>query len=274
MNRQPDIRLLLADIDGTMVTNDKVLTADAQAACRALRDAGIALAITSSRPPRGLAMLVQPLALDTPIAGFNGGVMVNPDLSVIETHTLDLAVAQQTVALMLEHGLDVWLYTASDWFVRDRAAPHVAREEWILKFGARSVASFPDVDLAQAAKITGVSDDPGRVAACEAAAQALLGDRASAARSQTYFLDVTHPLANKGAVAAAFAQRLGLTVDQIATIGDMPTDVLMFRQSGLSIAMGNASDAVKAQARFVTDSNQNEGFAKAIRKFILRSGSA
>ena len=106
MTGQPGIRLLLADIDGTMVTNDKVLTEDAKAACCALRAAGIALAITSSRPPRGLAMLVQPLALDTAIAGFNGGVTVNPDLSVIETHTLDLATAQQTVALMLEHGLD------------------------------------------------------------------------------------------------------------------------------------------------------------------------
>jgi Cof subfamily protein (haloacid dehalogenase superfamily) len=270
---QPDIRLLLADIDGTMVTDDKVLTEDTKVACRELRAAGIALALTSSRPPRGLAMLVQPLALDTAIAGFNGGVTVNPDLSLIETHLLDLAIARQTVALMLEHGLDVWLYTASDWFVRDRAAPHVAREEWILKFDARGVAAFPDAELAQAAKITGVSDDPGRVAACETAAQTLLGGRASAARSQLYFLDVTHPLANKGAVAVATAQRLGLTVDQIATIGDMPTDVLMFRKSGLSIAMGNASDAVKAQASVVTDSNENEGFAKAVRKFILRSGA-
>jgi Cof subfamily protein (haloacid dehalogenase superfamily) len=269
MSGMPHIRLLLADIDGTMVTDDKVLTEDAKAACRELRAAGIALAITSSRPPRGLAMLIQPLALDNPIAGFNGGVMVNPDLSVIETHTLDLATARQTVALLLEHGLDVWLYTAADWFVRDRAAPHVAREEWILKFDASPVAGFSDADLALAVKIAGVSDDLDRVAACEKAALNLLGGRASATRSQLYFLDVTHPLANKGAVATALARRLNLSADLIATIGDMPNDVLMFRNSGLSIAMGNASDAVKAEASVVTDSNENEGFAKAVRRFIL-----
>ena len=80
-------------MDGTLVTHDKVLTEAAKAAVRELHDAGIAFAITSGRPPRGMAMLIEPLALRTPIAGFNGGVFVNPDLSVIESHTLDPATA-------------------------------------------------------------------------------------------------------------------------------------------------------------------------------------
>ena len=65
------------------------------------------------------------------------------------------------------------------------------------------------------------------------------------------------------------ARLLEIPTAQIATIGDMPTNVLMFSKSGFSIAMGNASDAVKAQASAVTDSNENEGFAKAVRKFVL-----
>jgi Cof subfamily protein (haloacid dehalogenase superfamily) len=271
MTGRPDIRLLLADIDGTMLTDDKVLTEEAKEATRALRRAGIALAITSSRPPRGLKMLIQPLGLDNAIAGFNGGMLVRPDLSVIESHPLDPVTAQATVSLMLEQGVDVWLYTMSDWFLRDRAAPRVAREEWILKFDAIPVASFSDASLTQAMKIVGVSDDYDRVAACETAAQTVLGRQASAVRSQRYFLDVTHPQANKGAVATTLAERLGIRPEAIATIGDMPNDVLMFHKSGLSIAMGNASDAVKAEASCVTESNGNEGFAKAVRRFILGS---
>jgi len=112
------------------------------------------------------------------------------------------------------------------------------------------------------------------VAASEKAAQDALGDKASAARSQPYYLDVTHPQANKGAVVATLSKLLNIPPAQIATIGDMPNDVLMFRKSGFSIAMGNASDEVKAQASAVTDSNENEGFAKAVRKFVLRSVSA
>ena len=111
------------------------------------------------------------------------------------------------------------------------------------------------------------------VAACEKEAQNKLGDRASAARSQPYYLDVTHPRANKGTVVETLSRLLNIPLAQIATMGDMPNDVLMFRKSGFSIAMGNASDEVKAQASVVTDSNENDGFAKAVRKFVLRSAA-
>jgi len=131
------------------------------------------------------------------------------------------------------------------------------------------VASFTTAHLAHAVKIVGISDDLDLVAACEKAAQNALGDRASAARSQPYYLDVTHPQANKGTVVATLSKLLNIPLAQIATMGDMPNDVLMFRKSGFSIAMGNASDEVKAQASAVTDSNENEGFAKAVRRFVL-----
>ncbi|MEO8560407.1 MAG: HAD hydrolase family protein, partial [Rhodospirillales bacterium] len=65
------ISLVLADVDGSLVTDDKLLTERAIATARELRDAGIMLAITSGRPPRGMSMLIEPLALRTPIAGFN-----------------------------------------------------------------------------------------------------------------------------------------------------------------------------------------------------------
>jgi Cof subfamily protein (haloacid dehalogenase superfamily) len=273
MNGQRDIKLLLADVDGTLVTQDKVLTEQAVAAAQQLRAAGITLALTSGRPPRGMSTLIAPLRLEGAIAGFNGGVFVHPDLSVIESHVLDPATAKATLQLILDQGLDAWLYTEKEWLIRDSQAPHVAREAWTVKFDARVVDAFTDADLADAVKIVGVSDDLARVAACEKLAQQKLGQRASAARSQPYYLDVTHPQANKGAVVVTLARLLDIKPQEIATIGDMPNDVLMFRESGFSIAMGNASDEVKAQATAVTDSNQDEGFAKAVRKFILQTAA-
>jgi HAD superfamily hydrolase (TIGR01484 family) len=80
---RPAIRLLLADVDGTLVTSDKVLTDRAINAARRLGDAGVRLAVTSGRPPRGMSMLVEPLALTTPVAAFNGGVYAQPDMSVL-----------------------------------------------------------------------------------------------------------------------------------------------------------------------------------------------
>jgi Cof subfamily protein (haloacid dehalogenase superfamily) len=274
VSERRDIRLLLADVDGTLVTQDKVLTEAATAAVREMHDAGIALAITSGRPPRGMSMLIEPLALQGPIAGFNGGVFVNPDLSVIESHALDPATAKEALTVILDQGLDAWVYTADEWLIRDAAAPHVAREAWTVKFDAKLVASFTDAHLAKAVKIVGISDDQDRVAACEKAVQSALGGKASAARSQPYYLDVTDPQANKGKVVTTLSKLLNIPTAQIATIGDMPNDVQMFRQSGFSIAMGNASDEVKAQASAATDSNEDDGFAKAVQKFILQSVSA
>ena len=88
MAEKRQISLVLADVDGTLVTEEKVLTERAQAAVRSLRAAGIRFAITSGRPPKGMAMLFDPLRIDTPIAGFNGGLLVKPDLTIIDRKTV------------------------------------------------------------------------------------------------------------------------------------------------------------------------------------------
>ncbi len=270
MAEKRKISLLLSDVDGTLVTEEKVLTKRAQAAVRGLRDAGIRFAVTSGRPPRGMAMLFDALRLDTPIAGFNGGLFVKPDLAIIEQKTLPEDIAAKSIELIRAHGLDAWVYRGNDWLITRADAPHAAREAWTVKFEAKIV---PDVaeNLDQVAKIVGVSDDLDKVQRCEADAQAAFGARATANRSQPYYLDVTHRDANKGAVVEFLSSHLNIPTAEIATIGDQPNDVLMFKRSGFSIAMGNASDQVKGQASATTESYNEEGFAKAIERFILDS---
>ncbi len=264
----PPIRLFLADVDGTLVTNDKILTDRAIAAVAKLRQAGIVFAITSGRPPRGMSMLIEPLQLTTPIAAFNGGVYVRPDMSVIEQHVIPDDVTPAVIDLLGTHGLDVWIYRGADWFIRDPKAPHVARETWTVKFDATVVDSFASVSDA-VAKITGVSDDYDAVQKGVDAVRERFGDHVSAARSQPYYADVTNPSANKGAVAQYLSRTYQIPPEQIATIGDQPNDVLMFAHSGLSIAMGNASQEVQKAARRVTTSNEDEGFANAVERFVL-----
>lgn len=266
--RASRVRLLLSDVDGTLVTNDKRLTDAAVSACRDLRRAGVAFALTSSRPPRGLEMFIEPLALEAPLAGFNGGVLIRPDLSVLNTLALDGDLARETGAVLEELGLDVWVYTARDWFVPGPKAAHVEREAWILKFEPKILPDWRDAPLDETIKMVGVSDDPARMRRAEEAVGAHVGARASATRSAAHFLDVTHPEANKGAVVLELSRRLQIPTEEIAVIGDMPNDVLMFEQAGLSFAMGNAADAVKSRATRTTASNEDEGFAKAVAALL------
>jgi hypothetical protein len=266
--KPPKVSLFIADVDGSLVTEDKVLTPRARAAVKALDAAGIAFAVTSGRPPRGMAMLIEPLSLRTPIAGFNGGIFIRPDMTIIEEHRLTSDAARHALGLILDHGMDAWIYCGNDWYLRDPKAPHVAREQSTVKFAPTVIEDLEAV-LDRAVKIVGISDDFDLVARCEKDAQEALGSAASAARSQPYYLDVTHPNANKGTVATTLSRMLSIPIAEIATIGDMPNDVLMFRKSGVSIAMGNASADVQKQARFVTASYNDEGFAKAVERYVF-----
>jgi len=279
------IRLLLADVDGTLVTHEKVLTERARAAVGKMRSAGIQFAITSGRPPRGMEMLIAPLALTTPIAAFNGGMFVKSDLTVIEQRVLQADVIEPAMETIRKHGLDCWIYRGTSWFVRDRHGPHVDREEWTVKFPPTVVSDFKDL-TSDVAKLVGVSDDLDAVQRCEAAVREQFGSgvctkqscptrdtSVTAARSQPYYLDVTHPEANKGYVVTRLSELLNIPIAQIATIGDMPNDISMFEKSGISIAMGQASDEVKSAATYVTSSSEEEGFAQAVERFVLNRGS-
>src|SRR6201987_4301960 len=262
------IPLVLTDAHGTLVTQEKVLTEKAKTAVAKLKDAGVTFAITSGRPPGGMQTVIKDLTLTTVVAGFNGGVYVTPRLDPIVTRDLPKDAAARALELITSHGLVAWLYTNTVWFVQDLKGPHVDREAWTVGFKPEVTSDYSPY-IRQTAKIVGVSDDHDAVAACEKVVQEELGHQVSAARSQPYYLDVTHPAANKGSVVDFLSGVYLIPTSSIATIGDMPNDVLMFENSGMSIAMGNASESVQAQANFVTDSNEEEGFAHAIDRFVL-----
>lgn len=264
------ISLVLADVDGTLVTHNKILTPRAKVAVKNLRTAGIAFAITSGRPPLGMKMIIDDLNIDTIIAGFDGGLFVKPDFTVVLSRFVSRPAATRALELIREHKLASWLYNDTDWYVPDPNGPHIAREAWTVKFEAKVAADFNPL-LDRVAKIVGVSDDLEAVARCETAMQEALRDQASVTRSQPYYLDVTNPEATKGNVVDFLSRSMNIPEEEIATVGDMPNDVPMFEKSGLSIAMGNADKEVQARANFVSLSCEEDGFAYAIDKYVVHT---
>jgi Cof subfamily protein (haloacid dehalogenase superfamily) len=262
---------LITDVDGTLVDDEKKLTSRATIAVAGLRASGIIFSIISSRPPRGLNPLLGALGITTPVGSFNGGMITAADLAIITEHLLSPAVARRTVDLLSAHGVQVWVFSGPDWLVRDPDGPYVELEQRTVGFRAKIVKDF-EAPLDSAAKIVGVSEDFELLARCESDVRAALADEASVARSQPYYLDITHPLANKGVALSEIAKLLAVPLPEIAVVGDGGNDVAMFERSGLSIAMGNASAQVQQAANFVTDSNREEGFANAVERFILGGG--
>jgi Cof subfamily protein (haloacid dehalogenase superfamily) len=267
-NQRSRTRLVIADIDGTLVTKEKLLTPRSVEAVQRLNEAGILFGVTTGRPPAGARMLVDPLPGLKFIAGFNGGIVVRRDFSLFKQNLLAAAAADRAVRIILEHKMDVWLYTDKDWFVRDLKAYRVDSEERTVQFPPRVAPNFDGL-FDRVAKIVGISDNYETVALCEKCVQEKCGLAVSAARSQPFYLDVTHPKANKGEVVRMASEFGRIPTQEIATIGDMPNDITMFQVSGMSIAMGNASPEVQRAATYVTASNQEEGFAIAVNHFIL-----
>ncbi len=262
------IAAVLADVDGTLVTSEKALTPRAVQAVKQLHERGVLFAVTSGRPPRGMRMLVEPLELKGPIAAFNGGMIVMPDMSVLDELTIPDDASVAVIESIRACGLYAWIYRDTEWYVTDPNASHAQHEASTVQFQPTVVSTYDDL-LDRVVKIVGVSDDHDLVARCEVVVRDGFGSQVSAARSQPYYLDVTNPAANKGAVIERLSTFYDIPLPQIATLGDQPSDVLMFQRSGVSIAMANASEDVQRQATYVTASNDDEGFAKAIERYVL-----
>jgi Cof subfamily protein (haloacid dehalogenase superfamily) len=262
------ISLLLSDVDGTLVTTDKRLTEASRAAVRRLAERSIGFTITSSRPPFGMRMLIEALDLKLPIGAYSGGALFAPDAGVLEQHLIDPAAARQAVKILRSCGVDIWAFSGQAWLLTDPAGAYVDHERRTILCEPVVVEGFDD-HLGQVSKIVGVSADFERLKACEIEMQAALAGAASVVRSQDYYLDVTPLGVDKGTLLDALVRRLGIPHEEIATIGDMDNDLPMFRRAGFRIAMGNGSPAVKAEADAVTTTNEEDGFAAAIDRYVL-----
>jgi Cof subfamily protein (haloacid dehalogenase superfamily) len=266
------IKLVVSDVDGTMVTNDKVLTPATIDAAHRLRNAGIPLALVSSRPPRGMAFLTMELGLKGPLGGFNGGTIMSGDGQVIEERFVPAEAVQASLRLFRERGVFPWLFADNQWIIDDLEGDYVWKERMTVRFEPTVVDDFTPY-LARCGKIVGASEKFDLLAACEHELQGILGQSANAHRSQKYYLDVTNPSADKGTAVHAIAKWYGVDVADVCVLGDQHNDVPMFRVAGHSIAMGNAPEDVAACAKEHTASNEEDGWAAAIDRFVLPKAS-
>ena len=260
--------LIVCDVDGTLVDKDKQVTAPTIAAVKRLGDAGVGFTIISARPRSGLAPVADALALDTPMGAFNGGIVFRRDGTVLCHHTIEEAVARGAIELARDLPVDIWVFADDQWFASSDQGVHVPSERVSSDQEPVIRDDFADL-LDRADKITFVSDEPAVLDTLYDAAMARFDGRATIVKSQAYYLDITATAANKGDGIAILAHAMGVPLDRTIAIGDQANDLAMFARAGRSIAMGNATDAVKARADDVTTGNDADGVAHAIDTLIL-----
>ena len=266
------IRLLISDIDGTLVRHDKSLSDPVVSAIQRLQATGVPVSLISARPPSGMLWIAERLKLTGPIGAFNGGTIVQPDGTVVSADRLDRAVAERALHLLDRPGVVLWLFADGCWYARGPTTHDDSERR------AANIQPSPPTDfstlLDRVDKLVGVSDDHDLLASMDGEVKQALGDGATVARSQPYYLDVTGRHANKGDGVAALAESYGVPLEAVAVLGDQRNDLPMFARAGLSVVMGQAPDEVKAKATHVAKSNDEDGVADAIDRFVLPACAA
>lgn len=267
MVSSPRIRLVVSDVDGTLLHPEGVLSPVTYVALARLRQMGMKFSVSSARPSFGMLWLIRILQIDCLCSGLNGAILFYADDTIAAEKQLDPGTIEELTGRMQKHRLDVWLYTRDGWFVPRLSGPHVSHNSAALRTEPKRYAKICEVS-APILKVSGMSDRPADLAACATELRKDLSDRVSAVLSPPHHLDLTHPSADKGRAAAAIARAEGVQMDEVATIGDSPADLPMFRAGGLSIAMGQASEDVRRTATHVTRSNGDNGMAWAIEYLL------
>jgi len=268
MTDQPSIRLLVSDIDGTLVRRDKGLPEENVLMIRAAVARGLKVSLISARPAAGILPIAAELGLEGPFGAFNGGTIFTASGGETCSAQVPADLARQLVELYASAGVTIWFFATNRWFTTDLGNSHTPREVISSGLQPEAVTNFADY-LDDADKVVAVCDNPVEMTALEARARELVDPAATLVRSQDYYLDCTALAANKGDGVARLAEMFGVPLDEVAVIGDQANDIAMFRRAGLAIAMGQSNPAVQAEADCIAASNDDAGVADAIRRFVL-----
>lgn len=265
-------KLLVLDIDGTLTNDKKEITRHTKQTILRMQKAGVKVVLASGRPAYGVAPTARELELEQYggfILSYNGGRIV--DCTTGRT-IYEKAIPHKAMGGIYGQvqDLDVALMTyEGDTIVTENPQDaYVAKESFINKMRVKGVGNFLDYVTFPVVKCL-VAADGGYLVTAEDRLKGYFGSRLSIYRSEPYFLEIMPKDIDKASSLERLRLQLGLERAEIAACGDGLNDISMIQYAGLGIAMANAQEAVKKVCDFVTKSNEEEGVAYAIDRFIL-----
>jgi hypothetical protein len=274
-----DIRLLVLDIDGTLAGESNQINAPVLEAIGQVQQRGVAVAIATGRMYQSALRFHQAVGSTLPLMAYQGAFIKDPHTDTLHRHTplprrLALEILAYLAPMEARNDLSIHLYIDDQLHVRavidDTKA--YAERSGIEPIAAGDLATLlVDDPTLETTKLLTLSDQTDLLSdILSHLGQRYPLDDLYLTRSVEYFVEATHPQANKGeAVRFVAEDLLGLTPDQVMTIGDNYNDLEMLRYAGLGVAMGDAPDPVKRGADWVAPGVEADGVAVALREFLL-----
>ena len=267
--------LIFIDMDGTLLNEAHQILPGSQAAIRRITAmGGIRVILSSARPPRAMEKYHIQLGLRSPLICYNGALILHGDyperFDILRSAAIAPGYLDTITEQAAQYGLTASYYHLNDWYVH-------THDKWILQeeeiTGTKATLQekswlgglWPELDGPNKILLMG---KPSDITSAEMELKVRWGKELSIYKSKDTYLEIMHPSASKKTAMEWLQHQYGLSPSNLIAIGDHFNDVEMLRYAGLGIAMGNAPEAVKAQADFVTLDHNAEGIAFALDKFF------
>lgn len=262
------IKMIALDLDGTTLNSDHKLAEETKAALQEAMAQGVIVTIATGRMLRAAKPFAEELGIRGPIITYNGSLIADAESGEkIKEFRLDFDIARRLLQIAREKDVLVQTYI-DDMLVVDKLCAAIAGYCRVCNVPAKAVGRIEDYWQSAPTKLLYVADAE-ILAPIWQELKAEFGDSVYITKSAPFFLEIINPAANKGAGVRSLAEHYGIAKDEIMVCGDSLNDMELFDAAGLKIAMGNAEQALKDKADFITLTNDEHGVAYAVKKFVL-----
>ena len=267
-----DYRIIVLDLDGTLTNRDKVITPRTRQALMEAQERGKIVILASGRPTYGVVPLAKELKLEQYggyILSFNGGIIMNCRTGeTVFSRRLPVGANSTIADLAQQHGVNILTYEGNRIIASNGLCPYTQAESRINYLEIRQVKDFKEYVTFPVPKFL-MTEDGDYLAMVEPRVKAALGKNFSVYRSVPYFLEVLPKGIGKARSLGRLLEILGMKREQMIACGDGYNDLSMIRFAGLGVAMENAVLPVRQEAGYITLSNNEDGVAHVVEKFML-----
>ena len=262
------IKLIALDLDGTTLNSAHELSEETKKTLKAAQDRGVIVTIATGRMFCAAKPIADALNIKGPIITYNGSLTADVQSGqIIKEYRLDFDIAKRLLQIGRENDVLVQTYM-HDRLIADRINKMIAIYAYVCKVPVLAVGDIASYWQEGPTKVLYTAEEE-KLALIWEKLKEEFKDSIFCTKSTPFYLEMINPAANKGAGVQAIAEHYGIKKEEIMVCGDSLNDMELYNAAGLKIAMGNAIDALKEKADFITLTNDENGVAYAVKKFVL-----
>ena len=270
--RMENYEIIVLDLDGTLTNRDKVITPKTKKALMEIQERGKKIVLASGRPTDGVMPLARELKLEkygSYILSFNGGMITNCRTGeVVFSRLLPVEANAKIIGLAEEERVTILTYDGHTLITNDAESPYSKLENKINSMEVRQIDDLKSYVTYPVPKFL-MMDDGDYLAMVEPRVKAAMGKNFSIYRSEPFFLEILPRGIDKAQSLARLLEILGLDKERMIACGDGYNDLTMIKFAGLGVAMENAVLPVRKAADYITMSNNDDGIAHVVEKFMF-----